>query len=237
MASEFDRARMQMQDLLLHEGQLTPAARLVGIELLRRVNRVCGYAWPRSQSVATALGLALRTVKEATKELERTGYFRVDRNVDGRSNRYWPCFQRRANSAPLPDVESSAKNVRMECKQERERRAKNVPLSLRMRPSTAPSTGPHESTAAGHAAIRSTQREDHGEMRAQRGDEQVERMVSNALGPDGDEILGALHSIDGGRPYYRLIAAGREGVVDERELIAARLAYQQQLAGTAPLGR
>ena len=61
------------------------------------------------------------------------------------------------------------------------------------------------------------------------GDEQLERKISQQLGPDGDEILGMLFTNDDGQGYGRLMAAGRTtGEVPKRELDAARLAYAQR---------
>jgi hypothetical protein len=82
--------RMQMQDRLLREGRLSPGERLVGIWILGRVNRVVHYAWPNSGTVARELGVSVRTVKNANAKLERLGYFQIQRNVGGGTNRYWP---------------------------------------------------------------------------------------------------------------------------------------------------
>jgi len=49
--------------------------------------------------------------------------------------------------------------------------------------------------------------------------------VSEQLGDDGDDILTVLHGIEGGVPYYRLIAAAREAPLDSRQLSAVRAAY------------
>jgi hypothetical protein len=75
VADDFDRARMHLQDDLLCETRLSAAARLVGIELLRRVNRAVGYAWPGNGVVATRLGFTRRTVINAVLDLERLGLF------------------------------------------------------------------------------------------------------------------------------------------------------------------
>lgn len=50
--------------------------------------------------------------------------------------------------------------------------------------------------------------------------------MSKQLGDDGNDVLSVLYSIDGGAPYYRLIAAGRDGQLDTRQLAAARGAYE-----------
>ena len=70
MANDFDRARMQMQDELLHDPRLSAAARLVGIELLRCVNRAVGYAWPGREFVAMQLAFTVPTVRNSVKDLE-----------------------------------------------------------------------------------------------------------------------------------------------------------------------
>jgi hypothetical protein len=212
-----------MQDRLLPDGRLSSSARLVGIFLLGRVNRVTGYAWPASSTVAANLGLALRTVKNATAALERLGYFRIERNVRGSSNHYFPCFERSANLASHSNVERSAEITREGGKKEREKDAKNVPQSLLTNSLKTPSTE-HPSLTMPCGTAESFQRQQGSELRARRGDERLERELSQSFGPDGDEILGKLYSMDGGLPYFRLIAAARRGEVSQRDLHAARLA-------------
>jgi hypothetical protein len=70
---------------------------------------------------------------------------------------------------------------------------------------------------------------------AKPGDQEVERRVSEQLGDDGDDVLSVLYSIDGGAPYYRLIAAGRDGPLDARQLAAARAVYEAHRRGSTDL--
>lgn len=227
MASELDRARMQMQDRLLRDGHLSSSERLVGIWLLSCVNRVCGYAWPSTNRAATELSLSVRTVKNANFKLERLGYFHIERNVRGGTNHYWPCFDRGANSVSPPVIEGAAKNEMVGVKNERVWGAKNIPQSLPSRSLRIPSTeDAPQVTPSGSAG--GSRREQNSEMRTHKGDEQLERQISQALGPDGDEILGTLYSIDEGRAYYNMIAAARRGETSARELCAARLVYEQR---------
>jgi hypothetical protein len=72
-------------------------------------------------------------------------------------------------------------------------------------------------------------REQAAELRHHRGDEQVERRVTAALGPHGFEILEDLHSRDGGRPYSQLIAACRD-CIDQTAIEAAQSEISQPLA-------
>jgi hypothetical protein len=81
-------------------------------------------------------------------------------------------------------------------------------------------------------------REQAAELRHHRGDENVERRVMAALGPQGFEILEDLNSRDGGRPYSRLIAACRNGI-DQAVIEAAQTEYLwrlQRLAEAVPVG-
>jgi hypothetical protein len=231
VASEFDRARMQMQDRLLRDGRLSSSARLVGVYLLGRVNRATGCAWPASNTVAADLHVSLRTVKNATAKLDRLEYFRIERNVRGGSNHYFPRFERSANSAPLSSAETSgAEKTSEESKKEHARGAENVPQSLLKNSLRTPSTDCRSKCGAAG----SIQRQQGSGLRARKGDERLERQLSEAFGPDGDEILGTLHSMDGGRPYYRLIAAARRGEVSQSDLHAARLAKQHSAVGLRP---
>jgi hypothetical protein len=222
MAPDFDHARMQMQDLLLRDDNLSSTERLVGILLLGYVNRVSGDAWPANKTMAADLGVSLRIVKYATAKLEQLGYFRIERNVRGGSNHYFPCFERCANFAPLSGEERSAENATEGCKKERGKGAENVPQSPLKNSLRTPSTESALLTNPISAAA-GIHRQQGSDLHSRKGDEQVERQLSEELGPDGDEILGALHSINGGEPYYRLIAAARHGEVSQRDLYAARL--------------
>jgi hypothetical protein len=222
VADDFDRARMQMQDELLHETRLSPAARLVGIELLRRVNRVYGYAWPGRNLVARQLAITVPTVRNSVKDLERLGYFSVERNVEGRTSHYWPRFiERRGKKiSPLAAAGTGEKNVSEGGRARSAREEENRPLSPLRTSNKTPSTGP---TAKEQAALRRLAR--LSEL-GKPGDQEVERRVSKQLGDDGNDVLSVLYSIDGGAPFYRLIAAGRDGQLDTRQLAAARAAYE-----------
>jgi Helix-turn-helix domain len=222
MADDFDRARMQMQDELLHETRLSPAARLVGIELLRYVNRRHGYAWPGRDLVARQLAITVPTVRNSVKELERLGYFHVERNVEGRTSHYWPRFIERRGKIFFPPVVGGTgeKNASEEGRQRPAREEENRPLSPLRKSNRTPSREP---TVEEQAALRRLTR--LTEFR-KIGDQEVERRVSKQLGIDGDDVLSVLYSIDGGAPYYQLIAAARVEPLDPRQLAAARAAYE-----------
>lgn len=232
MADDFDRARMQMQDELLHDARLSPATRLVGIELLRCVNRTCGYAWPGYKLIAARLGLDRSTVAAGVVELERNGWFRIDRNVGGRSNRYRPKFieDTGLNFRPVPELRSEKPTPGGGNRVPREGKNQTQSPSGTTDINRLSARGPKSVISIGAAEPK------YNPLQAQRGDQEVERKVSKQLGENGDDILAALHSIDGGAPYYRLIAAGRDGPLHARQLAAARTAYEAHTAPRRMLG-
>ena len=216
-----------MQDELLHDPRLSAAARLVGIELLRCVNRAVGYAWPGREFVAMQLAFTVPTVRNSVKDLERLGYFSVERNVDGRTSHYWPRFIERRGKKIFPSVRTRGEK-RLPSGGEQIRPARgeeNRPQSPLRTSNINPSSAEVPKNAQSSRRAEAF-RVKYTELTARPGDEQVERRVSLQLGDDGNDVLSVLYSIDGGAPYFRLIAAGREGPLDTRELAAARAAYE-----------
>ena len=55
MADPFTRAKLQLLDRAMHDGRLTPAARLVFYDIIQHVNRVSGDAWPSELRLAGRL--------------------------------------------------------------------------------------------------------------------------------------------------------------------------------------
>jgi hypothetical protein len=102
----FTRARLQAGDDLRRNRQLSPAARLVGWEILSCVNRVSGCAFPGEEKIAERLGIAKRTVVRANKELTAVGWMEVMRH--GRHNVYYPAFVHEigANLSPIEQAAS-----------------------------------------------------------------------------------------------------------------------------------
>jgi hypothetical protein len=88
---DFTRARLQAMDDLRRNGQLTAAARLVGLEIFACVNRVSGCAFPAEETIAKRLGISGRTVRTAIAQLRAAGCLKVMRR--GRSNLYFPTFR------------------------------------------------------------------------------------------------------------------------------------------------
>src|SRR5262245_10980531 len=101
---EFDRRKARAKDAAMHDRRLTQSFRNVGRELLDNVNFERGYAWPFESTVAAALGLDVRTVKRAVKELVATGYFRIAHEPfkGGRRNLYHPAFLQQAGDVLSP---------------------------------------------------------------------------------------------------------------------------------------
>src|SRR5689334_9279179 len=88
---DFTRARLQAMDDLRRNGQLTAAARLVGLEIFACVNRVSGCAFPAEETIAKRLGISGRIVRTAIAQLRAAGCIKVMRR--GRSNLYFPTFR------------------------------------------------------------------------------------------------------------------------------------------------
>lgn len=217
VADDFDRARMQMQDEILHDVRLSPATRLVGIEILRCVNRACGYAWPGNKLLVERLGVDRSTVQAATGELERVGWFRI-KPVAGSSNQYWPRFVEEGGRKFRPPLAEGLKKPASGAEIYGPTRGEN--------PAQSPLRNSNISPSKGRLLKRTGQPESL--LRARPGDQEVERRVSKQLGIDGDDVLSVLHSIDDGAPYYRLIAAAREEPLDAAYLAAARATYEAQ---------
>jgi hypothetical protein len=113
---DFDRARFRAMDDLRRNGRLTPATRLVGLEIFACVNKASGCAFPAEETIAERLGIASRTVRTAVGQLGEAGYFKVMRR--GRSNVYFPPFLDRTPekisgiaSTPLADSEDHRKET------------------------------------------------------------------------------------------------------------------------------
>src|SRR5262249_1659109 len=95
--TDFKRAQLDAMDDLRRNGQITKAARLVGLEILARVNRVKGCAYPAEEKIARDLGISSRTVRRAIGQLKAAGCIKITRR--GRNNVYAPAFLDR-----IPDI-------------------------------------------------------------------------------------------------------------------------------------
>jgi len=92
-AKDFMRARLQAEDELLDDGELFPAARLVGLRIFRCANRATGNSFPSEITIARRLKVGERTVRLAIKQLAAAGYLNVTQR--GRHNVYSPILSRR----------------------------------------------------------------------------------------------------------------------------------------------
>jgi transposase-like protein len=89
-SKDFARARLQAADELRRDAKLSPAARLVGLEIFSYVNQASGEAFPSEATIARRLGITERTVRTAVKQLADAGRIKVRRR--GRNNVYSPPF-------------------------------------------------------------------------------------------------------------------------------------------------
>jgi hypothetical protein len=101
---EFARQKAQLRGAIVHDRQLTPAARLIGYEIADHLNYQTGDAWPSQKFLAIRTGYSEKTVERATKELD--GWFA--REIDGNGYRYVPKFDKLAKSNTRKDVGRSS---------------------------------------------------------------------------------------------------------------------------------
>jgi DNA-binding MarR family transcriptional regulator len=225
MSDDFNRRRLAAMDSLRQDSRLTPAARLVGLEIFARVNRTSLDAWPAESTIAAALGIEIKTVKRAIAALEKSRYFEIARRR-GESNRYRPNFVVRttgAENVPSPQSEPEDKIPTGGGKNGPPDRDKNGLQSPLRNPLRTPSTALAQQQATFHGSRQQTAFEHNEDLRERRGDELVEAELIRQLGADGLDVLGRLLEIDGGRPRLRLIKAARAGQLREDDLAAARL--------------
>src|SRR5215475_8372278 len=90
-SKDFLRTRLQAADELRRDAKLSPAARLVGLEIFSYVNQASGEAFPSEATIARRLGITDRTVRTAVKQLADAGHMNVTRRR-GPSKLYSPAF-------------------------------------------------------------------------------------------------------------------------------------------------
>ena len=174
-SKDFTRARLQAADELRRDGNLSPAARLVGLEIFSYVNQASGEAFPSQATIARRLGLTDRTVRTAVKQLADAGRIKVTRRP-GRNNLYSPAFikQRQEKISGVGTPRSPGTPAKFDAdpgKKQQGTPEKNDPLTLLVNPirtlrrslATAPPTG----------ALRSPQA---------RKQQETENEIANALG-------------------------------------------------------
>ncbi len=76
---ERDHARLSFLDELRRSPLFTPAAKLVGWEIVQCVDEAVGYAWPKEETLAEWLSIDKRTVRRAVQELEQKSVMVVQR--------------------------------------------------------------------------------------------------------------------------------------------------------------
>jgi hypothetical protein len=76
---ERDHARLSFLDELRRSPMFTPAAKLVGWEIVQCVDEELGYAWPKEETLAEWLNIDERTVVRAVNDLERVSVILVER--------------------------------------------------------------------------------------------------------------------------------------------------------------
>jgi hypothetical protein len=78
-----------LRKAIIHDHDLSPSTRLVGWYIADLVNDISGYAYPPQEYIADKLGLTIRTVQRAARDLAE--YFDIEREEqDGRCKRYHP---------------------------------------------------------------------------------------------------------------------------------------------------
>jgi len=138
----FTHARLWAMDDLRRTGNLSAATRLVGLEIFSCANRINGAAWPSEKTIASRLGLSVRTVRTAINQLQPS-YIEVMRR--GRNNVYYPSFRMFVDQMgeKISGVEEAATPEKFSTdtgKKQQATPAKNDPLNLKVNPGRSPST-------------------------------------------------------------------------------------------------
>ncbi len=70
------KIKRRMAQHIQSRTDLTPSAKLVGAILVNWYNEGRGYSWPSTATLASELGLGVRSVQRATGELDELGVVR-----------------------------------------------------------------------------------------------------------------------------------------------------------------
>ena len=73
------KAKRDVIMAVMLDTSLSPGTRLVGWLIADHVNTKRGYAWPSQEQIRKKLGLSVRHVRRAIHDLEKRGYFAVDK--------------------------------------------------------------------------------------------------------------------------------------------------------------
>ncbi len=90
-------------EAMLRDNTLSMGARLTGALIATYINSKTGEAWPTRETLASILGVEVKTVSRYTKELAKTGYLEVKQSKAGgrqnfSSNRYRFPFREEYNA-------------------------------------------------------------------------------------------------------------------------------------------
>ena len=80
------KAKRDVIMAIMLDTSLSPGTRLVGWLIADHVNTKRGYAWPSQEQIRNKLGLSVRHVRRAIRDLLECGYFEVDKK--GRNHEY-----------------------------------------------------------------------------------------------------------------------------------------------------
>jgi hypothetical protein len=83
------KQRRELEEKIDRDDRLTPAMKTIARELLRRVNRESGYAWPSAPKLAKIVKVSKRSVQYALPMLVQLGYFAAERRR-GKTTLYTP---------------------------------------------------------------------------------------------------------------------------------------------------
>jgi hypothetical protein len=248
MASEFDRARMRMHDRLLKDKELTKSTRVVGLEILRRTNRITGRCFVDEAGLAEYLGVGRRTVIRAVQALADR-YFTIARI--GRANRYTPIFaeQRQlpldeqknlstgagvqsrtgaktdprigAKMAPIEREAIGAKNDRDRCQNGPKIGAKKCTLTpIEESPFKTPVQNKPSS----------------GALSGRPDDYAIHLRAVPLLGDQGEAILEALCELPDEQPYLRFLDRVRNGTVSPHDIASVKLLVVDKVSTASKQG-
>jgi hypothetical protein len=203
------RATARWLKRVMYETTATSTEKCFAYSVADHLNCVTLDSWPGQLRLAKELGRkSIKTAQRAAQGLERLGVLTLKRNGK-KGYRYAPVF--------LPgDGDKNVRTGRQYCPEVRD---KNVHESLLGILST--SSSPTEEASEG---IKQEQSDRPKYNRRQRG--AIELALAPMLGKDGIEALARLSAFDDAI-VDRLCRAHAEGMLGEREVLAARLAVDQ----------
>jgi hypothetical protein len=202
-----NRAKARWLKTVMYSKQLQSTQKVFAYVVFDCLNCVTLDAWPAQSTSASWMGCSIKTVQRAADALEAAGYIAVARSrFRNVNNRYAPVFV-------SGDLDVFVPPDGQPCPQPVDDGGCQSSLSIHIKPASA----------GGQRKSNNNERISKYK-RAERG--RWEQELSKVLGPNGNEIIDRLATIDDA-VVERLCRALCDGQLGSRELEAARLAAYQ----------